>query len=80
MKIGVVEDGKLNEVLSSRGKLLTLEEESKSTESLTSQSGELVENASIGEVRLHRVLFCLLIFLLLCHYSVSMPLYLLFLV
>lgn len=56
MKMGVVEDAKLDKVLSSTGKVDTPEEESESTDSFTSQSEELVEDVSIGEVRSHEVL------------------------
>lgn len=49
MKMMVVEDNKLNKVLTSTGKLDSLEEESSSTDSSTSESEESVENVSIGE-------------------------------
>nr|GEX49592.1 eIF-2-alpha kinase GCN2 isoform X1 [Tanacetum cinerariifolium]GEX51228.1 eIF-2-alpha kinase GCN2 isoform X1 [Tanacetum cinerariifolium] len=50
MKMGVAEDNKLNKVLTSTGKLDSLEEDiSSSTDSYTSESEESVENVSIGE-------------------------------
>ncbi|GKD35729.1 EIF-2-alpha kinase GCN2 isoform X1, partial [Tanacetum coccineum] len=50
MKMGVAEDNKLNKVLTSTGKLDSLEEDiSSSTDSYTSETEESVENVSIGE-------------------------------
>lgn len=57
MKMGVAEDNKLNRVLTSTGKLDSLEEESSSTDSYTSESEESVENVSIGEVSSHCMLY-----------------------
>lgn len=51
MKTGVVEDGDMDKVISPTSRLDDLEEESKSTNSFTSSSEELVDNVSIGEVR-----------------------------
>ncbi|KAK9059086.1 hypothetical protein SSX86_021705 [Deinandra increscens subsp. villosa] len=51
MKMGVVEGGQLK--VKSTDRLDTLEEESKSTDSFTSQSEESAENVSFGEVRSH---------------------------
>ncbi|XP_023759388.1 eIF-2-alpha kinase GCN2 isoform X1 [Lactuca sativa] len=49
MKTGVVEDGDMDKVISPTSRLDDLEEESKSTNSFTSSSEELVDNVSIGE-------------------------------
>ncbi|XP_071686022.1 eIF-2-alpha kinase GCN2 isoform X2 [Rutidosis leptorrhynchoides] len=49
MKTGVVEEAKLDKVISSTGKVVILEESSKSSDSRTSPSEESMEDVSIGE-------------------------------